>query len=353
MIFSLRTRYQKIKALYQKHERVLIPGMLVFGFIMDYITFKNIEVKFALSVLSIYFVLSGASIAFIHFYDANRISEKLRFLRLFAPLVVQFTFGALLGAIFIFYWFSASVAASWLFILIIILLMLSNEIFKRYFKRIIIHISVYYFISFAFLSIVLPFVFNSLGAHLFLSAGIISTIFMYAYVQFLSKAQIRVQAYKSDLVRIILVIFVAMNALYFANIIPPIPLALRDAGVYHNVRRSGSEYILQREKESFLQKIIPGTVVRVSPGQRLYVYTAIFAPSKLNTRIYHHWQYHNGDDWVEKDKLSFSLVGGRKDGYRGYSSKSAVEAGKWRVYVKTESGKVLGRVSFRIAGVDR
>ena len=176
---------------------------------------------------------------------------------------------------------------------------------------------------------------------------------MYAYVQFLSKAQIRVQAYKSDLVRIILVIFVAMNALYFANIIPPIPLALRDAGVYHNVRRSGSEYILQREKESFLQKIIPGTVVRVSPGQRLYVYTAIFAPSKLNTRIYHHWQYHNGDDWVEKDKLSFSLVGGRKDGYRGYSSKSAVEAGKWRVYVKTESGKVLGRVSFRIAGVDR
>ena len=101
-------------------------------------------------------------------------------------------------------------------------------------------------------------------------------------------------------------------------------------------------------KESFWQKIIPGTVINVIAGQRVFVYTAIFAPSKLNTRIYHHWEYYDGDDWIEKDKLSFNIIGGRKDGYRGYSVKSAVEAGKWRVYVKTEQGKVLGRVSFKI-----
>jgi hypothetical protein len=354
MIFSLRAQYQKTKALYQKYERVLIPAMLVFGFVMDYVTFKNIQPRTVLTVLTFYFLLAGASIAFIHYYDANRITQKLKFARLFAPLIVQFTFGALLGATFIFYWFSASIASSWPFFVIVSLLMVSNEIFRGYFKRVVIHISVYYFISFSFLSIVLPYAFNSLDARLFILAGVISIIFMYAYVQFLSKAQPRVRAYKSDLKRIVLVIFFGMNALYFSNVIPPIPLSLREAGIYHNVVRSGSNYILQREQENFLQKIVPGKTIHLNPGERAYVYTSIFAPTDLNTKIYHHWQYFDEslEKWLEKDKLSFNITGGRKQGYRGYSSKSALEHGNWRVYARIQSGKTLGRIGFRIVGVD-
>jgi len=351
-MFDFRVRYEKTKALYQKYERVMIPSMLVFGFVLDYITFKNIQVKTALTVLFAYFIIAGISIAFIHFYDANKISQKLKFIRLFVPLIIQFTFGALLGATFIFYWFSASVSASWPFFIIILFLMISNEIFRRYFKRIVIHISVYYFISFAFLSIVLPFIFNSLDAKLFLFAGIISLIFIYAYIQLLSKAQPRVRGYKSDLIKIILTIFVVMNALYFANIIPPIPLSLRDSGVYHQVKRSGADYVLTQEKENFLQKIIPGKTIHINKGERVYVYTSIFAPSDLKTKIFHHWEYYDGDNWIEKDKLSFNINGGRKDGYRGYSLKSAVFPGKWKVYVRTEQGKTLGIVSFQIGEVD-
>ena len=146
-----------------------------------------------------------------------------------------------------------------------------------------------------------------------------------------------------------------MNALYFANIIPPIPLSLRESGVYHNIIRSGSGYILEQERKTFFQKLIPGQTVHVNQGERVYVYTAIFAPSDLKTRIYHHWEYYdkNKNDWVDRDRLSFNISGGRKLGYRGYSFKSAVEPGKWRVIAKTENGQVLGRVSFRIKGVER
>jgi len=351
MISSIKSQYQKTKALYQKYERALIPLMLVFGFIVDYITFKNIQVRIALSVLAFYFVLAGISIAFIQFFDAKKISQKLKFVRLFTPLIVQFTFGALLGATFIFYWFSASVAVSWPFIIVVLFLMISNEIFKPYFKKIIIQISIYYFITFSFLSIALPYIFNRLDVKLFLLAGIISIIFMFLYLQLISKAQISIYSQKQTLIKIILTIFVIMNALYFANIIPPIPLSLREVGVYHNIKRSGNKYILEEESESFLQKIFPGKTIHLKIGERAYVYTAIFAPSDLKTRIFHYWEYYdeNLGAWILKDRLSFDITGGRSQGYRGYSLKSAVKSGKWRVYVKTEQGKVLGRISFNIA----
>ena len=189
MKFDIRTRYQKTKAKYQKYEAVLIPSMLVLGFIPDYVTFKTINPATALRVLGCYFVVLGSLIAFIQFYDAGCISRKMRFIRLFAPLGVQFLFGALLGAIFVFYWFSASMAASWLFIIIVLGLIISNELFKHHVAKPVVQAGIYYFIMFSFFSIVAPYAFNGIGARLFLLAGIASLVFMFAYSHFLSGAR--------------------------------------------------------------------------------------------------------------------------------------------------------------------
>jgi hypothetical protein len=50
--------------------------------------------------------------------------------------------------------------------------------------------------------------------------------------------------------------------------------------------------------------------------------------------------------------LSFNITGGREAGYRGYSSKSSVNFGKWRVITKTETGQSLGRTSFRVKNIE-
>ncbi len=354
MIFAFRSYYQKTKVLYQRYERVLIPAMLVFGFVMDYVTFKKIQPSTALTVLAFYFLIAGASIVFIQYYDCEKISQRFRFFRLFAPLVVQFTFGALLGATFIFYWFSASVAVSWPFIIIILLMILSNELLKDHFKKPIVQVSVYYFISFSFLSIVVPYIFNGIGARLFMLAAVSSLVFVYGYVYVLSRLRSVTYQRKRILWRIVFVIFFTMNALYFANIIPPVPLSLREVGVYHNVSRSGGRYILEQEKKSFWEKIIPGQTIHANLGNRIYVYTAIFSPPDFNTRIYHHWEYYdeNEGEWEERDRLSFNITGGREAGYRGYSSKSSVNFGKWRVITKTETGQSLGRTSFRVKNIE-
>ena len=46
-------------------------------------------------------------------------------------------------------------------------------------------------------------------------------------------------------------------------------------------------------------------------------------------------------------------IGGRDGGYRGYSIKNDVTAGKWRVNVKTGDGKLIGRVGFTVEDVQR
>ena len=50
--------------------------------------------------------------------------------------------------------------------------------------------------------------------------------------------------------------------------------------------------------------------------------------------------------------MSFTLSGGRDEGYRGYSLTSNLAPGKWRVRMETERGQVMGRIGFTVEVVD-
>ena len=64
----------------------------------------------------------------------------------------------------------------------------------------------------------------------------------------------------------------------------------------------------------------------------------------------HHWQYYDRQEkeWLSVDKLSFEIEGGRQAGYKGYSFKSNLLPGAWRIYVENERGQVLGRIKFNV-----
>jgi hypothetical protein len=347
-------QYQKIKSWYLRYERVLMPATLVVGFFTDYLTFTNIQIHTTLTILSGYWLLALFVIIFIHLYDGERLTHRLRYVRLFAPLAIQFLFGALLGGSFIFYWFSGSISVSWPIIGLFVVLMLSNDGFRHYLENPFVQMGVYSFITLSLLSVLLPFWQNSLSPSLFVLAGCISVVVIGQLIVLIS--YIRRYQIKQKLLLFIpmLAVVSVMNIFYFANIIPPIPLLIREAGVYHSVVRSGGLYKLTGEAESGLQKFLPGQALHLTSAERAYVYSAIFAPAQLHTTIVHRWQYFDEaqGEWIEKDVLSFAVSGGRKEGYRGYSWKSNVAAGKWRVDIATERGQVLGRVRFTVIRVD-
>ena len=139
-----------------------------------------------------------------------------------------------------------------------------------------------------------------------------------------------------------------MNGLYFFNVLPPIPLALRDAGVYHSLQRIQGSYYLDTEPESVIEKIVPGQIIHVQGSKSIYVFSSIFAPADLNTTIVHDWEFFDATkrEWISKSKPSYKISGGREGGYRGFSS-AVIVPGKWRVSVQTLRGQTLGRVKFK------
>lgn len=334
-----------------------MPLMLVAGLAVDFFTFQTIRVQTALSLLAIYAVIAGLAIAFIHLSDTPGLERPplSKFAHLIASLIIQFAFGALLSASLVFYWFSGAISVSWPLIFAIAFLMVSNDVFRRYYSMPIVQVGVYYFACFSLLTLALPFLFNSLSVWMFLYAGALSLVFILFYVAGLSRFVLHIREHRYRLFVPVIAVYVGMNVLYFLNIIPPIPLSLREAGVYHDVKRVGSDYIVQAEAESFWQKLVPGQVVHMAAGERVFVFSSIFAPADLNTTIVHDWQYYdeNAGEWKSTDKLSYGIAGGRKDGYRGYTLKGSVMPGKWRVDVKTTRGQVLGRLRFRVEKVEQ
>jgi hypothetical protein len=146
-------------------------------------------------------------------------------------------------------------------------------------------------------------------------------------------------------------IYIIFNLLYFSNAIPPLPLSLRDAGVYHSLERSASGYTLTYEPVPWYEAYLNyNTVFHHVPGTPVYVWSAIFAPSGLSTTILHEWQYYDTTTrvWVTTNTFSYPITGGRDGGYRGYTVKNDVTPGEWRVNVVTQYGQVIGQVAFTV-----
>ncbi|MEK7552215.1 MAG: DUF2914 domain-containing protein [Patescibacteria group bacterium] len=345
----------KIKYLYARYERYLMPAALVLGFISDIATFRLVKFETALFILLIQLFLAGGSI-FLIFFELGLIRNRfLSFLRVFSPLILQYALGSVFSASVIFYSYSGSLRASWPFILVLVLLMISNEIFKKYYSRPIFVLSVYFFAIFSFILLAAPYVTHRLGSLVFFSSGIISLIIIaiFIYLVQIKFPQIR-EKIKSISVSIASV-FVLINVFYFTNVIPPFPLSLKDAGVYHFIERTNSgDYNALVEKKLWHDFFFPKVEYHVTSSQEsVYLFSSVFAPAELNMDIVHEWQYKDGETkkWKTLNSVYFPVMGGRPEGYRGYSVKTNITPGEWRVNVKTPKGQTIGRVSFSVLEV--
>ena len=148
----------------------------------------------------------------------------------YAPLLVQFSFGGLLSGMLIFYGRSGAWAASWPFLLIILFAIYGNETIQDRAQRLLYNLAILFVGLFSYIVLVIPVLTGYMGAWIFVGSGLVALFIMYWFVQFLY----RIIPYYLDLQMKTLVfmlgsIFAMFNFLYFANIIPPIPLSLKES----------------------------------------------------------------------------------------------------------------------------
>jgi len=335
-----------IKEFYTKYERHISSGAFLLGFVIDNFTLTRIDQLFDNIVLFTYLLVAGLGIFLFNLFESRGWGHS------YFPLAIQFAFGGLFSGYFVFYSRSASPESSWIFVILIILFLVGNELSKGRYSRLSLQVGVFFAALFSFSIFYVPILVNSIGAWVFVLSGVISLIAIWLFIKLLSLVVSRkIENGKKVLVRTVLSIFVVFNILYFTNIIPPIPLSLKDVGVYHSVERMNGDYTVTFEDREWYQFYKRYNDVFHSTDKPVYFYSAVFAPTDLKTDIYHHWQYYDGH-WITINKFFIPIIGGRGEGYRGYSYKNNVLPGKWRVDVITERGQVVGRATFTVIPVD-
>ncbi len=251
-----------------------------------------------------------------------------------------------------FYFRSADITAGWPFLLILALSFWANESLKRYFIRLTFQISLFFLAVFCFAIFLVPVMLHHIGAWMFLLSGLVSLVFigLFLWLVWIGSGR-KFQESKVLIYGSIIIIFLSVNILYFTDLIPPIPLSLKDAGVYYSlVEQNSGGYLATGEQPNWLNyfKLYPD--FHYLNGQPVYVYSAIFSPPQLNVMVIHEWQHLNSNgDWVTADQIPLTIVGGRDGGFRTYSEERFnLSPGKWRVNVLTTRGQVIGRIRFNL-----
>ena len=273
--------------------------------------------------------------------------------RMLLPAATQFALGGLWSGFLVFYSRSAVMAASWPFLLLLAGFLVGNETFRKYHSRLVFSSLLLLFAIYSYAIFVVPVFTHNIGRMTFIASGVVAAGVFLVFLRILQAiGPARFRQSRPQLLLGAACIFAAMNAFYFFDVLPPLPLALANVGVYHSVKHVGTLYDAVAEPQAWYNSVgLEPAVEHVAAGQSLYLYSAVFAPIKLTTRIAHRWQWYDParSRWVTQSLVSFPINGGRDGGYRAYSIKSNPKPGDWRVDIRTEDGRLVGRLKFDVA----
>ena len=364
----------------RRYERHLSAVAMVVGFVVDNFTFGRIDRPRAHIIFAGYLAVAVASILITHALQARAdrkatsaaaansnaaggdlqsddpAQSRRRFqLRLWIPAVTQFALGGLWSGFLVFYSRSATLAASWPFVVLLFGFLVGNEVFRRYHARLVFASLLLFFALYSYAIFLVPVFTRTIGLVTFLASGALAIITYFLFLHLLDAfGHARYRQSRLKLIGGAIVITLAINAFYFTGVLPPLPLALSDVGIFHAVRHTGAVYLAQAEDEPLAARLgIVRPVIHVAPGEKLELYSAVFAPIRMTTRITHRWQWWDAKAklWRTQSVVSFAISGGRERGYRGYSVKSNVKQGDWRVDIDSEDGRLIGRLAFTVAAV--
>ena len=337
----------------RKHERQISALSLAGGFAFDSATFGRIDHAITQAVFIVYLLVVGISIAVLHVLesrpDGKKPSDKTRTILV---AVTQFALGCLLSGFCVFYIRSASVTSSWPFLLAMAAIFIGNEYMRRYHARLVFSALLFFFAIYSYAILLVPLVIGRIGRIPFLISGTVAVVLFFFYMQALARlGHERYRGARMQVFAGMVLITIFLNVAYFLRVLPPLPLVLTDAGVYHEVKRVGANYEAAQEDEPPEWQALFGThaIMHVQKGAKLYLYNAVFAPRGLSTRIVHDWQWLDpGKGWQSQQRIPVDIRGGREDGYRFYTTKSAPRPGQWQVNIVTGDGRSVGRVRFAV-----
>jgi len=347
--------------LWEKWERRLAAVALLLGFVFDLIIADRPDSVQNNLLLLFYLIIAGGCIIALNVRVRRSASTEPIAPPLLLLVLLQFCFGGLASNLFVLYGRSGTLVGSALFITLLGAMLVGNEFLRSRYETLRFNIGIYYLLLFTYLIIAVPtFILHSIGVWVFVASGLLSLVLIAGFLYLVYFAVLQGRARDRQFIEVSAVvvgIFIFFNALYFFNIIPPVPLSLKSAGVYHSVTRAGSDYSATYEKPAWFAfwhdtsgtfTLNSSSLLKSNPTA--YCFSSIFAPTGLKTPVVHVWEQYSesASAWQERSRVPFAISGGRAGGYRGFSLKSSLAPGRWRCNVETRGGVLIGRISFTV-----
>lgn len=280
---------------------------------------------------------------------ASRLEQKLYSVLTFG---VAFFSGSAMSFIFVYAMRSAAFAVSWPLFIILLLIMAANEYISTHNYRFTLDVGVL-FVGLVFYAIFnVPIVLGKVNDVVFLMSVAVAVVVSLAYVWILKHTSEAAERETARGYALAMGIPLFVGMLYFLNVIPAVPLSLKGSGIYHSVERlENGEYVGWQEKDGrFFAKYRRDTYHLTDTDAGIYFFSSVSAPAEVSAPITHVWEYYDTEKraWITTTTVSFDLTGGRGEGYRAYSKKENVFPGMWRVTVKVDNNRIVGRQRFYI-----
>lgn len=344
-----------IRAFVVRYERHISVLSMAGGFVLDNLALHRADLPFETYLLYVYLSLIGICILIVHLVEEGVWKAKLFSLaRPWILIALQFVSGSMVSAFLVFYSRSASLSATWPFLILLLAIFAGTEIFKRYQDRLGYQCALFFFGIFSFSVYEVPITIGKLGTGAFLLAGAVAVaVFALFCIVLLVTGRKRFRGAAPRVFSGAAAVFVILNVLYFTHLLPPLPLSLRDVGVYHSLVRTADGYAASGEQEPWIDDLLGVAHVSVHAGEPVFVFSSVFTPVAIQTDIVHRWERWDSvqNRWMSAAVVGFPVTGGRDDGYRGFSEIDGIPEGQWRVSIETPAGAVIGRIAFDVTYV--
>lgn len=258
-------------------------------------------------------------------------------------LLLQFLYGGLLSALFIFYFKSAGQLFSLLLVIVLGGLLILNEFLHSRYAKFTLTWALFGLCAMLLSNFLLPYLLGSLHSAWFYLSTLLGVG--------LTTALRHYTPHRPGRISPVWLIAILLMLAYAVDAIPPVPLVKKSIEIGTDLQRKGGHYTLQVETtESWLPvHLVKPLHLRV--GQRAYCLSAVYAPGGMHTRLYHVWQTKRAQDWQTASRIGFNVSGGRDGGFRGYTYKQSLPAGQWRIKLETENGRTLAITRFEVVPI--
>jgi len=342
--------FDALKATLHKYKKWEPLAFFIAGFSFDAFLLHRIDDPLMLIHQAIYLTLSALIIAWDLFCEEKVAQIPSWFLKIwvYREGILHFMLGTLLNVYTIFYFKSGSFVSSLYFLALLALLLFLNEVRPAQISKNFLRNALFGLCLISYMNILIPILAKTMGLSIFLLSIVIAYTIHHFFLRFL-KSRIKNRILFKDVQLPFIFVITLYSLLYFFKVLPPVPLSMKNIGIYHSIKKEGNQYKLGITRSKWLFWQSGDQNFEARPGDRINCFVQIFSPTRFQDQLTVRWFFKNPKlGWEPRDAVPLSIIGGREDGYRGFIAKANYEAGDWRVSVETTDGREVGRIHFEV-----